>query len=255
MFTRTKKGYIIVEAAIFMPVLIIGLCSLCFMIKYGMLCEKAYVIAMDETKTLMRDMYTPAAAPEGPGKLEERLETELSHVESADVSGVMPQFPFPMADSVKRWKISFSVGLPVHIDVGTGSTAPAGFAVVFRPFVGKDNSSASFESPEEPEVYREVWVFPKAGERYHTPACSFVQRTPRQMLLTQGVKLKYSPCKLCSAAGLPNGSVVYCFKSEGSKYHRASCGLVESYVMSMDKSDAEAKGYTPCKVCGGYVGN
>ncbi len=255
MFTHTKKGYIIVEAAIFLPILIIGLCSLCFMIKYGMLCEKAYIITLNETKTLMRDMYSPLAAIEAPGQLETKLEDELIRVESAEVSNVLPVFSFPMADSVKRWKVMLDVSLPLHVDVGTGENAPAEFSAVFRPFVGKDNSSACFDNPEEPEEYQEVWVFPKAGERYHTATCQFVLRTPRQMLLTQGVKLQYGACKLCGSGSLPNGSVVYCFKSEGSKYHRASCGLVESYVISMDKSDAEAKGYTPCKICGGYAGN
>ena len=253
---RGRGGYIIVEAAIFMPIMIIGLCSLCFMIKYGILCERAYHIATEETKVVMREMYASGLPVlEGPKRLEEELEEELTRVSEADVTTILPYFAFPKTDCVKQWSVALDIGLPANIDVGTGESAPASFTLYFRPFIGKDNTSAAFENPEEDEAYEEVWVFPKSGERYHTEDCRIVKSYPQQRVLTQGVKLKYGPCKLCNAKSLPNGSVVYCFKSEGSKYHRASCSAVEKYVISMDRSDAEAKGYTPCKICGGYRGN
>lgn len=252
---RGRGGYIITEAAIFMPIMIIGLCSLCFMIKYGILCEKAYYIASEETKVVMREMYASGLpALTAPANLETELESGLTRINEAKVSKVSPFYGFPNTDCVKQWSVALDIGLPMNIDVGTGKSAPAGFTVYFRPFIGRDNTNANFESPEEERAYEEVWVFPKSGERYHTEDCRIVNAYPQQRVLTAGVKIKYNPCKLCNAKALPNGSVVYCFKSDGSKYHRASCSAVEKYVISMDKSDAEAKGYTPCKICGGYKG-
>ena len=118
--------------------------------------------------------------------------------------------------------------------------------------MGKDNSAASYEKADENEQYREVWVFPRAGEKYHCPDCRYIANLPRQCILTAGVKLAHKPCKLCGAKSAAKGSVVYCFYSTSSKYHTADCPTVEKYVISMDEEDAKAAGYTACKVCGGY---
>ncbi|MBR6015098.1 MAG: hypothetical protein IK059_03350, partial [Firmicutes bacterium] len=212
-------------------------------------------IAAEETKVVMREMYASGLpALKAPGELETELEGELTRLNDAKVTTILSYFAFPKTDCVKQWSVALDIGLPANIDVGTGESAPGGFTLYFRPFIGKDNTNANFENPEEEEVYEEVWVFPRSGERYHTEDCRIVNSYPQQRVLSQGVKIKYRPCKLCNAKALPNGSVVYCFKSDGSKYHRANCSAVDKYVISMDKSDAEAEGYTPCKICGGYRG-
>ncbi len=52
------------------------------------------------------------------------------------------------------------------------------------------------------------------------------------------------------AASTPSGITVYVTET-GNKYHDAGCRYLKSSQIAMDRDEAIAQGYDPCKVCGG----
>lgn len=54
-----------------------------------------------------------------------------------------------------------------------------------------------------------------------------------------------------------NSAVVYIFPKYGERFHKETCKYIKqnnsegAYVLSMDREDAERKGYTPCMICQG----
>lgn len=249
-FAARKAGYITLEAAIMLPVFIMALAMLCFIIRYAIICENAYAVVADETEKLIQELYLSGTGVPAPIGIKHRLEENLPQLSGVEVSPVYYDIFFKDADSAR--KITFSFGMKTPFE-GTFAAVPVySQSITFRPFIGCDNSAAAFEKADEAEAYHEVWVFPRAGEKYHSPDCRFIVNYPRQCILSAGVRLAHKPCRLCGAASAGNGSVVYCFYSKDSKYHTAECSTVDKYVISMDEEDAKAAGYTACKVCGGY---
>jgi hypothetical protein len=125
--------------------------------------------------------------------------------------------------------------------------------VLCRAFVGTTvrREILPFDEMEKDDDEVLVWVFPRAGERYHTEDCSYIKNDPKEMLLSGSIRNNYSPCSLCKPGGLSNGALVYCFTNSGRAYHAASCTIVERFVIEIDEKDAIKKGYTPCAKCGG----
>ena len=111
--------------------------------------------------------------------------------------------------------------------------------------------------PEELEADERslmVWVFPRAGERYHKRECAVIAVFPSPHTLDSGIRSRYRPCSHCKPEGKENGSLVYCFPKAGEVYHQQYCSLVTRYVIEMEYEEAVEAGYTPCRVCGGGSG-
>jgi len=125
--------------------------------------------------------------------------------------------------------------------------------VLCRAFVGKTHKGPvkPFDEMEKNDGGTMVWVFPRAGERYHGERCSYIANNPREVLLNSYIRSRYSPCKLCKPAGRKDGTLVYCFETSGKAYHTGDCTIVDRYVIEKSKEDAEKQGYTPCSRCGG----
>ena len=123
----------------------------------------------------------------------------------------------------------------------------------YRDFVGlryrKDTLGA--EGLERGSDSAEVWIFPQSGKRYHKENCTYVKAAVHSCILTETVRRNFSECKLCDSGELPTGSIVFCFKSNDSCYHRGNCRTIKKYVIPIDREEAEKKGYTPCSKCGG----
>jgi hypothetical protein len=121
-----------------------------------------------------------------------------------------------------------------------------------RAFVGMEQGGAAmpFSEMETADGSGVVWVFPRAGTKYHGEYCSYIENDPKERMLTISIKKQYGPCEICAPAGLSYGNLVYCFKT-GSVYHRGECPTVTKYVTSIVEKEAENRGYTACSRCGG----
>ena len=123
--------------------------------------------------------------------------------------------------------------------------------VVVRGWTGTEKNHNPMDFQEMSKIYKgkTVYVFPRAGERYHDKNCRLISSYPTLKILTSSIRRHYEPCKLCEAGQLENGSTIYIYEKSGKVYHMKSCVLVDKYVIPIDLVDAENQGYTPCKKC------
>ncbi len=122
-----------------------------------------------------------------------------------------------------------------------------------RGFIGRTalGTPISFDEMEKNTSATMVWVFPEGGKRYHTKSCSIVASYPIQTVLNEEIRKRYKPCSKCGSDVAENGSLVCCYQAYGEAYHLLSCPTVDKYIISMEKDQAESRGYTPCLKCGG----
>jgi hypothetical protein len=120
-----------------------------------------------------------------------------------------------------------------------------------RAFVGKryKDEKTTAEELEKDEDAKEVWIFPRAGEKYHKEDCGVIKVNPRERIKSPQVTKNYKPCPNCNAAAAPNGSLVYCFPDYGRAYHIGSCPSVDRYVTKTTEEEAKEEGYSPCSKC------
>lgn len=116
--------------------------------------------------------------------------------------------------------------------------------IVFRPWRGESARLCACDSDR-------VYVFPKSGERYHVDGCRILREGSVQLVLNAELRKKFSGCKLCDAAILPDGAFVYMFSQSSKTFHKKNCSCITKYFVSMPKSEAIESGYTPCMICSG----
>ncbi len=169
---------------------------------------------------------------------------------NTDVSNFKYRVPGYVNDEL----IAASVDYDINISLPARfiDKIPVSDTIVCRAFVGHEHDQApmAFSEMEKNVVSDTVWVFPRSGTKYHGADCSFIKNYPMETILTGSVRGRYSPCEICDPGGLSDGNLVYCFNT-GNVYHRGKCPTVTKYVTSMDRSEAEKRGYTACSRCGG----
>ena len=112
----------------------------------------------------------------------------------------------------------------------------------------KDGNEEQFT---EADSYRQVYVFPRSGEKYHSRGCPFLNPDCRLVYLTEGVRSSYSSCSNCHSERAAIGTPVFCFSGSNTNYHFGSCNAVTKYFIEMDEREAREKGFGPCMTCGG----
>lgn len=248
---NTKKGSYTLEAAIFLPLFIVGILTLGFTIRMIATGENITFAVADEARLASKYAYNIPVAPLFTNHLETRIIDENAAASSVKVAGFQYLYHSEENDGLISFRLNYwlSTGLPLGMIDGIEMTQQ----YRCRGFIGRtaDGTPISFDEMETDASASMVWVFPDGGKKYHSRSCSFVASYPAQMILNQELRNKYEPCEKCATGSIENGTQVYCFQEYGESYHRLSCPTIDKYVISMEKSQAEARGYTPCLKCGG----
>jgi len=222
-----------------------------------MISEGVHHALADEAHRTMADpvtMYVPSAAAQ---RVSDRIESE-SRGEARNIN--TKAFPF-LVSGVSRGGSVFTDLIAMSVTFDTPIKLPRVFlsevqgerTALCRAFVGmsQGGNAMPFDDMERGDSGGTVWVFPRAGERYHGEHCSYIKNNPREVLLDRNIRNKYSPCKLCKPADRRDGTLVYCFETSGKAYHIGECTIVDRYVIEISREDAVKQGYTPCSKCGG----
>jgi len=251
----SRAGSIAVETAILLPLFIIGILTLGYLLKFCMISEGVHHALADEAHRVMADsvtMYTPAASEQRVTKRiisESRGEARNINTKAFLAVGVSK------GGSVYTDLIAMSVTFdtPIKLPRLFFNEVQGERTTLCRAFTGMshDGNPMPFSEMERMENGGTVWVFPRAGERYHDEHCSYIENNPREVLLDRNIRSRYSPCKLCKPSAKANGTLVYCFETSGKAYHTGECTVVDRYVIEIGKEDAIKQGYTPCSKCGG----
>lgn len=247
------------EAAIFLPIFIIGVLTFAYLIKFMSVEEAVFHSFADEARVLSAEA---GANPLESGadlasahlfelKLKERIYDE----NGKDVSSVdIDQFLLLNYINGMSGMITMDLNYDVNIrlPIPFYEKLPVSESLLFRAFIGKEErlDPLPFEEMEKVKKSDLVWIFPRAGERYHGENCTYIKSEPKQLVMSDQVRRKYKPCGICDSRDLPEGSLVYCFTT-GQSYHAGSCPTVDKYVISIEKEEAVKKGYTACSKCGG----
>ena len=246
-----KRGYVTLEAAIFLPVFILALVSIVYYINIYSVQENVYYSTFDEASRLASKAGFVRHAPGFTSVLKDRIQEENPMISDLKLDKFRYLYWDGDLDNLIAVNMDYTVDL--NLPIGFSHSYPFDVDVKCRGFAGirKIGDPMSFDEMESEGIWNPVWIFPMRGEKYHTSTCTYVKANAKEMVLTAELKRNYDPCSLCDAEGVSVGSIVYCFVENGSAYHRSTCRQVERYAIEMNKSDAENKGYTPCSKCGG----
>ena len=261
-----KRGSATVEAAVFLPVFFLAMLSIILLIRLigaeenmMRLCtqeairveKEAYLTQLPMIPDTIEAEFAEGAVSGAVMVLRLREKADLLPIEKINCSYFRYLYEKNGIDGLICADLSYKSEIP--FPAGFQRTLDFEKKLLFRGFIGStgNRDPMDFSEMEKEESTNIVYVFPRAGERYHAKDCSVIDVYAREVYLTNSILKKYRPCKLCDPDENAPGSKVYCFPNGGAAFHRGTCSLVERYVVEMDRQEAEEKGYTPCMICGG----
>lgn len=246
----TNGGFIVLEAALVLPILILSLVVLSFVISAISSEENVMHIMTDEARLAMIRGHFISKDPGLPDRIEKRI---LDEDESVSYSRV-GNYWFGHALAGDNSLISFNnkTIAEIKLPIFNKKEIQMDNRVLCRAFVGADPVSGpmSFDDMEKEDDANQVYVFPQYGMRYHTKNCTFVNARPSRMKVASAKRKGYGACRLCRAGKLKMGDSCYCFQAYGDKYHRQTCSTLQRRYVSMEKANAKSRGYLACSKCG-----
>lgn len=248
---RNTKGFYTLEAAIFLPLVILAVLSLGYFMKAEGAWEQCTYRALDESAEAAAKAYDGVSAAAFKGKLQNRITQQDSPLDYAQAKRVMVMYTDGKNDSLTSFRLE--AGMKLKLPIGFGREFDFKTKVKYRNFVGKANEGIPMECDglQQNEKRDPVWVFPYSGEKYHGQNCTYVKASAEKKVLNSSLKQRYNACSICDSEHLKAGTIVYCFKGEDTAYHRGSCRSIVRHSIVMDKSEAVKRGYTACSKCGG----
>lgn len=246
MTSWKRRGSYTVEAALFLPVFIIAALTLGYLMKLIGGVESGMHACVDESRRQAAAAYIDRAGIGFKGRTQSRILGENKYITRAK----MKNLRYLAGDSIISFDMDYTVDIALPLDLYDGFEVTD--SLKCRGWTGKSyDDPFTFDAMERDEDATIVYIFPMWGSRYHKKSCTFVSAHPVQTALTAGIKRQYDACTNCKPGSLSEGSIVYCFPKYGGSYHRGSCSAVKKYTITIEKSQAEARGYSPCAKCGG----
>ena len=254
---KSTKGSIAVESAILLPLFIVGILTIGYLLKFCMISEGVHHALSDEARRIMAE----ASVLPYPIGIEQEIVKRINDESRGEIKDVKIDRFLYRIPGVSKGGFVYTDLIAVSVSFETPLRLPRLLpldiegerTVLCRAFVGAVQNGAPkpFSEMENDDGGGMVWIFPRAGERYHGEHCAYIENNPREVLLDKDVRRNFTPCKLCKPDGRRDGVLVYCFFTSGKAYHTGDCTVVERYVIQIGKEDAESQGYTICSKCGG----
>ncbi len=240
-----KRGSYIVEAAVILPIFILTVVVLAGIIPWIAVCENITFSAADEmrletVRTYLTDKGSPLALP---ARLKNRVERENSQLSTFTVTEYRCGYSENEIDDLIT--LDFRAGSRQKNPAGSFSSTAFSGSLTGRAFTGSYHKVVSdYDS-------NRVCIFPENGTKYHDRECTYIKSNCELVYLSQSVKASYHACPNCNSENAKIGTPVFVFESSGRAYHLGSCRSVDRYFIEVGREEAEKKGYTSCKKCGG----
>ena len=250
--TDKRKGFYTVEAAIFLPLVILTVLSLGYFMKVEAAWEGCVHCATDESTYYASRCYDEIL-PHSNEKAQiiNRVNGSYPSLNYIRISGYNRNYSDLRRDHITSYNLE--AGMYLSLPIGFSRQFRYGTAIKYRAFTGLKNDGSGMGSAglESNGIENPVWIFPEYGEKYHKENCTFVRATVTARILNADVRKKYSSCELCDSEQCETGSIVYCFFGEDTAYHRGTCPSIIRRPVEVDITDAEERGFEPCSKCGG----
>lgn len=248
---KSTKGFYTLEAAIFLPLVILAVLSLGYFIRIEGMWENCIHGAVDESTVIAAKAANGVEPAMTASKMRERIEGDNPKLDSIDIKELRIMYSDLYEDELISYrikameKVSFPLGFQWEFELDN--------KIRFRAFVGKEyrGSPLGAEGLERETSGESVWIFPQSGKKYHKETCTYVKASVSPMILTGSLKSKHKACALCSSGEMTAGSIVYCFEGSDTSYHRGTCRSIVRRTVVIDRNEAIKKGYGPCSKCGG----
>ena len=248
-FLKKKQGGYTLEAAFVMPIFIIAMVALISVvlvfatgenIVFSM-CDQ-HVLADIEAAMLNEGVSLPVSTlvrvkHENPN-LSFVMVTDYQYLHEED--GMKDLISMEISGNCKLANIFLLPGAS-RVSERVRSRA---FTGLYKPTPEGDNMT----DEDEPEI---VYIFPMHGEKYHNIDCPFLNPACQRVFLTEDIHTRFTACSICKSDDAKVGESVYCFFNDGKVYHYGKCSMVDKYYVEIEKKDALAQGYMPCRSCGG----
>ena len=245
-----KRGSILIEAAIVLPVFIIAVMVMSSVILMYACIEDCTFIAANELRRGAAEAVMANTSVAVPYRIRKEIEENHSQIHSAKLTDA--------GFRCRRWGIDelllvdFSLRLRTKNPLGIKAEAEYDLALATRAYVGRERDESSMSAEEFMDEDAEaVYIFPKRGEKYHAKGCTFLRAASTSAALTASIKRKYKSCPLCHSGRAENGALIYYFPSDGEDYHLPGCSALQRNYIEIDRGTAVKRGYTACSKCGG----
>ena len=248
---NSRRGSYTVETAIFLPIFILAVLTIGYVVRIIGTCENVNFAVTDELAYVAARAYADKVPAGFTGNLKSRIEEENPGAENIKVSSFRYLYSDGQNESLISVKIDYKARIRLPLNFSDGINVSSKYLT--RGFTGSRSSNPNmpFSEMEKDKNADIVWIFPDSGEKYHSEDCRYVNPYPTKTVLSDSIRDRYSPCPICDSENMKTGSVVFVFTNSGSSYHRGDCKTIDKYVVRIDRSEAEEKGYAPCSVCGG----
>ena len=248
---RSTKGFYTVEAAIFLPLVLLAVVSLGYFMRVEGTWENCIHGAVDESALVASRSYDRAnAAAIGPA-VSKRINDDNPNLTEMRIRNLKVLYSDGQNEDLTSYRITAAIELVMPLGFSRRFEMDCG--IKFRGFTGVDEESVPLgaEGLETYEQQDPVWIFPHSGEKYHDEDCTYVKAAASPAVLTSALRKQYDDCRLCDSENIPAGSIVFCFEGEDTAYHRGTCSSIMRHTSVIDRSEAVKKGYSPCTKCGG----
>lgn len=248
---RSTKGFYTLEAAIFLPLVILAVLSLGYFIRIEGTWENCIHGAVDESAVIAARSCNGIEPYITAEKVRARILEDNTQIDDLEIKNVRILYSDLHDDKLISYRIR--AGQSISFPLGFRKDFELDCRIRFRGFVGREyrGESLGVSGLETDAAEQPVWYFPHSGRRYHKENCTYVKAAVHPVILTERVKKEYSACGICRSGKLTNGSVVFCFENSGTSYHDGTCRMIRRRSAVIDKKEAEKKGYSPCSKCGG----
>ena len=246
---NNKKASYILEATIIIPLFVLGTMLLLSVVNVIRVCDSINFSVCDEIEKMQAEaIYMPLNLGKE-NAIASRVKEE-ENISNFSVEKLKYKFSNGIKDDLINVKFKAVFDSSSILDINENIIF--GENILARAFTGliQNKTPSTEEEFLNDDNYQEVFVFPNEGTKYHSETCTYVSSKPYQCILSSEISNKFSPCKICHSENLKPGSLICCYKY-GKSYHSMDCDTIDKYVIKMDKSDAEKKGYTPCSKCRG----
>ena len=250
-FIKRKRGAYILEAVIFLPIIVLAVLSFGYFTRVEGVWENLIHCAIDESRRTQAMAWDGISGYAAKDRIRRRIEKDDACPSSFSVRGFHVDHSAGTLDRLTSFTLTANQHMPL----------PAGFSrdfsfkskIVYRGFVGREMTGVplGISGLEDGIPGDPAYIFPAFGEKYHGEACTYVKATVHMERLNASLRRGYDACSICRSKDMGDGSIVFCFSSPGTAYHTASCRTIDRHVIVIDRGEAEKKGYTPCSKCGG----
>ncbi len=286
---KYNKGFVTLEAAIFLPLMIVSIISIALLMKGFQ--TKGYInqITIDELRVLAVNAYTVNHVVDSVGYISDINTSDYALIESGEQLSYTVLHEYTRRNIVE--KIYEKVNGSSHVNIDrTNSTVSdnhkinalglraedlidetISYKINMNKFWKRENSITHTDrfivrhwhndhlkgNPLMQKMLQEedeeniVIIFSKSGKRYHIENCRLVLSKPYIKVLSHVDLERYNPCELCIYEEKNIGDLAYVF-STGESYHNKTCSSVSKQITYLTLTSAINQGYTPCQICEPY---